>query len=513
MSAYLGSGGLFRQATTTSGEILGLVNDGVIQFKGVPYGAPTGGARRYREPAAPPPWRRVRECFGYGPICPQVPTSIGHQYGRLIQFDMVAAEGGMGEDCLSLNIWTCGLRDGRKRPVIVSIHGGAFAIASGNARIYDGARLAKSGDVVVVTLSHRLSSFGFLNLQDLGAGSEFSSAANPGLADIVLALNWVRENIENFGGDPGRLLLWGQSGGGWKVSALMALPAAHGLFSRAAVQSGSLLRFQDREAAAAVAAAFIATLGLTQRSLSKIRNLPWTTLLDAQTKTGAHLFTPFLDGSYVTQHAFDPVAPSQSAQVPMIVSTTRDDAGLFFNNFSLDEGGLLALLSQQFGDRATEIRQLYRENGPARTPFLLYARVITDAGFRRFAYMQAERKAHQGTAPVYMYQWNWPSPAYDGIFGAAHAIDVPAAFGNARDAILGSGCEPGRSLSGALSSAWIAFASDGAPGAVGDVAWEAYTPAARACLLLDDPIALAKDPDREIREFWERQAPPVSVLG
>ena len=516
MAALLGMGGLLRQATTTSGNVIGLVNDGVIQFKGVPYGAPTGAARRYRDPEPAPPWRRPRECFGYGHICPQVPTGIGHQYGRLIQFDMVAAEGGMGEDCLNLNLWTCGLRDGRKRPVIVSIHGGGFSIASGNARIYDGARLAKSGDVVVVTISHRLSSFGFLNLldQDQGHPTSPSFAANPGLADLVLALQWVRENIENFGGDPDRVMIWGQSGGGWKVSALLALPPAQGLFSRAVVQSGSLVRFQEREAAAAVAAGFIAALGLTRRNLAKLRTLPWPVLLEAQTKVGAQAFTPFLDGRYITQHAFDPVAPAQSADVPLIVSTTRDDAGLFFSNFALDEAGLMDLLRQQFDTRAQEIRQLYRDGAAARaTPFLLYARIITDAGFRRFAYMQTERKAQQGAAPVYLYQWNWPSPAYDGMFGAVHAIDVAAAFGNARDAIVGGGCEPGRSLSRALSSAWIAFAADGKPGAIGVVQWKPYTATNHACLVIDDPIALVDDPDREIREFWEQQPAPASVLG
>ena len=513
MSVTAGPGGLFRQATTTSGEILGLVNEGVIQFKGVPYGAPTGGKRRYRAPERPAPWRGVRKCFGYGPICPQVPTSIANPYGRLIQFDMVAAEGGMSEDCLNLNIWTCGLRDGRKRPVIVSIHGGAFSIASGNARIYDGARLAQSGDVVVVTLSHRLASFGYLNLLDLDSASEFPVAANPGLADLVLGLQWVRENIEHFGGDPERVMIWGQSGGGWKVSSLLALPAAKGLFSRAVIQSGSLLRFQERESAAAVAAAFLAALGLTQRNLSKLRTLPWPVLLEAQAKVGAQAFMPFLDGTYIPKHAFDPVAPVQSADVPLIVSTTRDDAGLFFTNFALDEAGLMDLLRQQFGDRAAEIRQLYREHASARTPFLLYARIITDAGFRRFAHMQAERKAQRGADPVYVYQWNWPSPAYDGVFGAVHAIDVAAGFGNARDAILGGGCEPGRSLSRTLSRAWIAFASDGKPGLVQDVAWEPYTPANRACLLLDVPITLVTDPDHEIRAFWEQQPPPVSVLG
>ena len=513
MSVTAGSGGLFRQATTASGEILGLVNEGVIQFKGVPYGAPTGGKRRYQAPERPAPWRGARECFGYGPICPQVPTSIANEYGRLIQFDMVAAEGGISEDCLHLNLWTCGLRDGRKRPVIVSIHGGAFSIASGNARIYDGARLAQSGDVVVVTLSHRLASFGYLNLPDLDETSGIPFAANPGLADLVLGLQWVRENIENFGGDPERVMIWGQSGGGWKVSALLALPAARGLFSSAVVQSGSLTRFQERDAAAAVAEGFIAALGLTRHNLEKLRTLPWPALLEAQTQVGAQAFMPFLDGEFITQHAFDPAAPAESANVPLIVSTTRDDAGLFFNDFALDEAGLMGLLRQQFGERADEIRALYRGHVRAASPFLLRARIITDAGFRRFAYLQAERKAQPGAAPVYVYQWNWPSPAYAGKFGAVHAIDVAAGFGNARDAILGSGCEPGRSLSHALSGMLIRFASTGTPGPVVGVAWPPYTSADRNCLVLDEPIALTKDPDHEIRAFWERQPPPMSVLG
>lgn len=513
MTSTLASSSLFRRATTTAGEVLGIVNDGVIQFKGIPYGAPTGGTRRFRAPEAALPWSGVRECIGYGPICPQVPTSLANQYGQLIQFDVVPAEGGMSEDCLNLNIWTCGLRDGRKRPVIVSIHGGAFAIASGNARIYDGAQLAKTGDVVIVSLSHRLASFGYLNLLDLGSKLDQPFSANPGLADIVLALQWVRDNIENFGGDPGRLLLWGQSGGGWKVSALMGMPAAKGLFTRAAVQSGSLLRLQERNAAAAVAETLIAELGLTLQTLRTIQDLPWTRLLEAQLKIGAQAFMPYLDGTDLTHHPFDPGAPDESAQVPLIVSTTRDDAGLFFNHFGLDEAGLQALLAQQFGARATEILELYRDKAPAQKPYLLHARIITDAGFRRFAYMQAERKSRQGDAPVYMYQWNWPSPSYEGVFGAVHAIDVPAVFGNVRDAILGGGCAPGRALSAALSHAWMAFAADGVPNLGGDITWRPYTIERRSCLMLDDPISLAADPDREIREYWARQSPPLSVLG
>ena len=508
------SGSLFRKAVTTSGAVLGLVNDGVIQFKGIRYGAPTAGERRFRHPVPPAPWTGLRECLGYGPICPQAPTPIGNRYGRLIQFDMVQAEGGMGEDCLHLNVWTSGVRDGRRRPVIVSIHGGGFVIASGNARIYDGARLAQSGDVVVVTLSHRLASFGFLDLAACSRGmGDPAFDCNVGLADLVLALRWIRENIEAFGGDPGRVLLWGQSGGGWKVSCLMAMPAARGLFSRAAIQSGSLLRVADQDAAAA-AEAFLHELGVARGNLSALRHLPWTRLLDAQIKVGAQRFMPGLDGTLLPRHPFDPSAPPESAEVPLIVSTTRHDAGLFFNHFALDDAGLTALLRQQFGERAAEIEALYRApQAPAETAYLKHARIVTDAGFRRFAYAQADRKAQQSGAPVYLYQWNWPSPAYDGMFGAVHAIDVAAVFGNVRDAILGAGCSEARALSSNLSQAWVAFAAEGRPGAIAGAPWPPYDPLRRACLVLDRQTAVSEDPDRALREYWERQPPPASVFG
>ena len=504
---------LFCVAETNTGRIRGLVNAGVRQFKGVPYGASTGGGNRYLPPQRPRPWRGVRDCFGYGPVSPQVPTPITNAYGRLIHFDRAAAEGGMGEDCLRLNIWTPGLRDGAKRAVMVSIHGGGFAISSGNAAIYDGTQLARQGDVVVVTVSHRLASFGYLNLAGVGASPDFDRAGVAGIMDLVAALEWVRDNIENFGGDPDRVMIFGQSGGGWKTGALLGAPAAKGLFHRAAVQSGSWLQLQAPEQASASAAAFIAELGLTRQTIGKIRDLPWRKLLAAQTRVGAHAFTPVMDGQYLPHHPFDPAAPEESADVPLIVSTTLDDAGLFFDQFDLDEEGLRCLLVARHGEAAETLLQLYRGRWPRKSPFLLQAQMVTDAGFRRFAYAQAERKAAQGRAPVYVYQWDWATPAFDGRFGAAHGADVSASFGNVRDAMVGAGCGAGPDLCEALSSAWIAFAKTGDPNTAPLPRWPAFNLNERATMIFDDEIRVTNDPNADIRAFWNTMPAPLSVFG
>ncbi len=504
---------LFCVAQTTSGRIQGLINAGIRQFKGVPYGAATGGRNRFLPPKPAAAWRGVRECFGYGPVSPQVPTPMTDAYGRLIQFDLAVAEGGMGEDCLRLNIWTPALRDGAKRPVMVSIHGGGFAISSGNAAVYDGAQLARQGDVVVVTVSHRLASFGYLNLAGVGGGRDLRYAGVAGIMDLVAALEWVQGNIEAFGGDPGQVMIFGQSGGGWKTSALLAAPAAKGLFHRAAIQSGSWPRLQTQDESAAIAAALLTELGLTRRTVGKIRDLPWQTLLAAQTRIGALAFTPVLDGRYLPHHPFDPAAPADSAHVPLIVSTTLDDAGLFFDNFDLDEAGLRALVLARQGEAAAGLVDLYRARWPAKSPYLLNAQMITDAGFRRFAYAQAERKAAQGRAPVYMYQWDWPTPAFEGRFGAVHAADVAASFDNTRDAIVGAGTGRGPGLCAALSAAWIAFARTGDPNTPRLPPWPVFDATTRATMIFDDDIRVDNDPNPDIRAFWREQPGPVSVFG
>jgi para-nitrobenzyl esterase len=506
---------IFCVAHTVHGAVQGLVSEGIRQFKGVPYGAPTGGANRFAPPKPPSPWAGARECFGYGPSAPQLPSPASLAYGRLIQFDLTVAQGGMGEDCLCLNIWTPGLDHDVRRPVMVSLHGGGFAIGSGSASMYNGAALARMGDVVVVTINHRLGSLGFLDLADVGAPEDdFAFAAVAGVMDLVAALEWVRDNIASFGGDPSNVTIFGQSGGGWKTSILLATPAAKGLFHRAAIQSGSLLRLATRADSAPVAAAFVSALGLSGGDIHKIRDLPWQELLRAQTAIGAHAFAPMLDGRYLTRHPFDPGAPEESADIPLLISTTLDDAGLFSTAFNLGEGDLLAELQSRHGvDSGADLLALYRARWPTKSPYLLLAQIMTDGGFRRFAHLQAERKAARGLAPVWTYLWEWESPGFDGRFGAVHAMDVAATFANEREAILGGGTAQALKMCQGLPLAWINFARTGDPNTLAFPAWPSFSLDRRETLIIGPETRVVADPYPDIRAFWSAMPEPAGVLG
>jgi para-nitrobenzyl esterase len=507
----------FCTVETTRGKIRGLILDGIRQWKGVPYGAHTGGPHRFRRPRPPAPWSGVRDCFGYGEVSPQLPTSFGHDYASLVSFDLNVALGGMGEDCLRLNIWTPGTDAQARRPVLVSLHGGGFAIGSGNLPMYDGARLAGFGDVVVVSATHRLASFGFLNLSDLDPGGDpagdWSDAGVAGLLDLVAALEWVRDNIASFGGDPGRVMIFGQSGGGWKVSALLAMPAARGLFQRAAIQSGSLIRHLPRAAGAQMAASLLSKLGVSVARLHNLESVPWTNLLAAQTELGAHLFAPVADGVQVPGDPFGSGPPALSLEVPVIISTTLEDAGFLFDHFQLTETELEALLRASYGERAKDMLPLYRSFFPDKSPYLLHAQIVTDAGFRRFAHLQAERCAAPGRAPVYAYLWEWPSPAFDGKFGAVHAMDVPASLRNDRDVILGGGGRNATRMCDALARAWVEFAKTGAPSHSGIPTWGKFDTEERSTLIVGRDTRLVRDPYAELRRYWVDMPEPMSVLG
>jgi para-nitrobenzyl esterase len=503
----------FCSAETASGRIQGLISSGIRQFKAVPYGASTAGPNRFQRPKPAKPWMGVRDCFGHGAVSPQVPYDVAHDYARLIQFDLNVALGGMGEDCLHLNIWTPGTGREDKRAVLFCIHGGGFAICSGNHPMYDGAKLSQWGNVVVVTVTHRLSSFGYLNLQDLDPSGRWADASAAGMLDLVAALEWVRGNIENFGGDPGCITIFGQSGGGWKVSALLAMPAARGLFQKAAIQSGSLLAHLPREAAAQVSRAFIGQLGLTSATLDRIQELPWTQILAAQTAVGAHAFAPIVDGTHIPAHPVDSQVASLSDNVPLIISTTLDDAGLFFDRFVMTEQELTQTLSTAYGARAPLLEKTYREHFPAKSPFLLYAQIITDAGFRRFAHAQAEAKAARQSAAVYTYLWEWTCPAFDGKFGAVHAMDVAASMHNERDAILGSGSSDAYRMCGEVASALLAFAKTGDPNNSQIPPWPRFDASQRSTLVFDRHTRMEHDPHGALRKLWLDMPPAVSVLG
>jgi len=503
----------FCSVETASGRVQGLISSGIRQFKGVPYGASTAGANRFQRPQPAKPWTGVRDCLGYAAVSPQVPYDVSHEYARLIQFDLNVALGGMGEDCLHLNIWTPGTGRQDKRAVLFCIHGGGFAICSGNHPMYDGTKLAQWGDVVIVTVTHRLSGFGYLNLADLDPSGPWADAGAAGMLDLVAALEWVRDNIANFGGDPDCVTLVGQSGGGWKVSTLLTMPAARNLFHRVVVQSGSLLSHMSREIAAQVSQALIGQLGLTPATLSRIQELPWTQILAAQTAVGAHAFAPIAEGAHIPAHPLDAQVASLSDHVPLIISTTLDDAGLFFDRFAMTEQELTDTLSAGYGAKAGLLKQTYREYFPTKSPYLLHAQIITDAGFRRFAHAQAEAKAARQRAAVYTYLWEWPCPALDGKFGAVHAMDVAASMHNERDAILGAGSIEARRMCDDLASALLAFAKHGNPNNAQIPQWPRFDAAQRSNLVFNRDTRVECDPYGALRKWWLDMPPAVSVLG
>ena len=378
----------------------------------------------------------------------------------MIQWDQQS--GGMGEDCLVLNVWTPGVNDGAKRAVLVSFHGGGFTSGSGNAPGFDGAQLALFGDVVVVTVNHRLASYGYTHLADLGAPPEFVYAGVTGILDLVASLQWVHDNIGNFGGDPGRVMIFGQSGGGAKTSTVLATRSAKGLFHRAAVQSG---------------------------------------------------FSRVVDGTVLPHHPFDPVAPPESADVPVIISTTLEDSALALTNFNLDEAGLKTVLAQRYADKADAILALYKQRYPQKSPYLIQAQIFTDAGFRRSAITQAEREAALGKAPASMYLWSWVSPGHGGKFGAVHGTDVSASFHNVRDNIVGVGSPDGKVMCDRLASAWVAFAKTGDPNNPQIPRWPAYDASARATMVFDTDTRVENDPRGEIRKFWGAMPPARGIAG
>jgi para-nitrobenzyl esterase len=479
---------------TTAGKIRGTIEDKVSAFRGVPYGAPTAGASRFMPPEKPQPWTGVKDTIELGHRSPQGPS------GLIPEVAAVDADEPAGEDCLVLNVWTPGASSGHKRPVMVWLHGGGFTSGSGGFKIYDGVNLAGRHDVVVVTVNHRLNAFGYLYLADLG-GAKYASSSNVGMLDIVAALEWVRDNISNFGGDPGNVAIFGQSGGGAKVSTLLAMPAAKGLFHRAVIESGVSLRGIPRDAANKSTEAFLAKLGLKPNQIDELQSMP----VDRLTKALAGgRFGAVVDGKTLPSNPFDPAAPEISANVPLLVGTVQTEVTFFPGQQldPIDDAALRERVKGTFhsGDADTDkIIAVYKAVDPSISNIDVALESASDSFAWTNAITAAERKGALGKAPAYMYYFKWRSPVRDGKLKAMHCMEIPFVFDNpdAGKPMTGSG-QDRYALAAKISAAWVAFARTGNPSQKG-LAWPAYNTVQRATMILDDKCEVVDDPRKNVR--------------
>ena len=502
---------------TTQGRIRGRVSeDGVGIFKGVPYGADTGGTNRFLPPKPPAPWKGIRDTLTLGHPCPQLNV---HLY-EFWQDPQVPSE-----DCLVLNVWTPEFgRQHSPLPVMVYFHGGAFVGESSGSPAYDGYNLACQGNITVVSVNHRLNIFGYTYLAE-HADERFASSGNVGQLDLVAALEWVRDNIAHFGGDPDNVTVFGESGGGGKVSAIIAMPAAENLFHKAIVQSGSFLKVGDIGHASRTAHRIYEHFGVKPGDAPGLQRVPTEQLLAAfqeivEQGTGARAFGPVLDGHVIPKQTWTPDAPAQAARIPMMIGTTRQEAAFFCRDrlalFSPDDDALASQIGRctvqadLTEEQYRQVVRVYRREMPTLSNAELLVRIATDVGMWRNAILQATRKIEMGGPPVFVYEFAWKTPSFGGSW-ALHGIDLPFVFGHP-DYSKAWDDQDSPALRAAVDSqnaryqlaartiqAWAAFARSGDPSTAA-LRWPAYDLNSRITMIFDRQCGTVSDPRSAVRE-------------
>lgn len=500
--------GEHTQVQTTYGPIEGYLDGNIYTFKGIQYAK----ADRFMPPQFPDKFTELKQCKLYGPQAPQGENlrwsgnnQTDYAFGN--QFVLEPMD---EKSCLVLNVWTPGINDGKKRPVFLWVHGGGYASGSGHdLPCYEGYALAEKGDIVTVNINHRLNILGYMDLSALGG--KYAESVNLGMQDIVKSLEWVRDNIEKFGGDPNNVTIGGQSGGGGKISTILAMPSAKGLFHKAIVQSGSTLRHTESETSQQLGLAVVKELGVNPAHPEKLNEFTYDELVAAGHRASRKLseemrakgirgrfgFSPTVDGKILPQHPFDPSAPEISRDVPMLIGTDFNEFTFDINMQVTPEEVKQRLIERMGEERAIKYMEAFKKAYPNHEPKeMLYA----DLGFRSGAVKQAAIKSAQDGANAYLYLFTWKPES--NALGASHGMELPFMFNNVAvmREMTGSS-ERAYKFEDIVSSAWISFIKTGNPNTEGMPNWEPYNTETGPTMILDDVCRLEYNHDKELIEY------------